>query len=185
MGDESALHAAWMSMGSGGTTPCVHCLNVVNKGWIAVDELDGDSPFVDYTAVHSLRQCVQHSRHTITAIMDDLTATKGTISNGEFREKESRFGWHHTMYSLLLDPVLKPIMDPASQNTYDWAHNVLQGMFQTTVYLALKDISTSGFKYTHVHSFLKDWTWPKKVLTRSCTGVEMFGKDRGQNQLGG
>ena len=51
-----------------------------------------------------------------------------TMSKGDFERQEVILGFNHTCCGLLQDSSLRSFVDPALQNTYDWHHNILQGM---------------------------------------------------------
>ena len=175
LGDESALHAAWNCKGSGGTKPCCQCLNIVSDKWTAVDELDGSQFLKNISTIYSLDECALQSRETIFAILDDLDRSQPPVLNiGDFKAKEQRLGWNYSPYNILKDPWLREVADVPSQNCFDWAHNILQGIFQLVIYLAMRDISSSGIKARHVESFLVRYIWPRRVSTKGITGVEMF-----------
>ena len=175
LGDEAALHATWNCKGSGGTKPCCQCLNIVSDKWTAVEELDGNQFLKNIHTIHSLDECVLQTRDTIFAILDDLDRNQPPVLNvGEFQEKQRRLGWNYSPYNILKDPWLREVADVPSMNCFDWAHNILQGIFQAVVYLAMRDIFSSGIKAKHVESFLSRYMWPRRVSSKGITGVEMF-----------
>eukprot|EP00959_Pyramimonas_sp_CCMP1952_P379612 7951644-Pyramimonas_sp.AAC.1 len=47
LGDEAALHSAWLCKGSGWTKCRMQCLNIVNKNWLASDELEAATHLID------------------------------------------------------------------------------------------------------------------------------------------
>ncbi|CAK0866209.1 unnamed protein product, partial [Prorocentrum cordatum] len=177
LGDESGLHSMWMSKGSSGVKPCLHCANVVNKGWVGADFMEG-SMFKDYTQVRSLRECVPHTKETIVAMIDRLAADAGVVNKGTLAERERLYGWTHSRHNMLNDRVLRPLLDPARQNTYDWAHNILQGLFQQTTFKLMKELRTSNITAAHIHSYFESFVFPRRLSSKGVTGQEMFCKKR-------
>ena len=90
--------------------------------------------------------------------------------------EETRLGFTHNRRSILLDPALREIVDPAEQNCNDWAHNILQGIFQHTLWLLLCAVKPYGIAPANINDYLQLWTWPRRV--DGVTGKHMFSAKR-------
>jgi hypothetical protein len=176
--DESALHGIWMCKGAAGIKPCLECRFIVNSNWQAADELDEDDDLVLMTKVFDVRKCKRHNKHTIHAIIDDLASAKPLLSNPLFAEKEKRLGFSHCEHGILQDPELRDVVDPSEHNVFDWAHNILQGAFQRTLWQLLLVLATCGIKMSDLHDYLQAWTWPKRVDGNNASGKCMFNPRR-------
>ena len=179
LGDESALHQIWQCKGSGGTKCCLGCLYIVNRDWQSLEDPEADDTFKPYDAVFDIDECEPQTKHTVHYIVDHL-ADKHTdvvakrMTKGAFEEEEKILGFNHTCCGLLQDSSLRSFVDPSLQNTYDWHHNILQGIFQKTMWNVLKSLETIHIKGSHLHEFLQAWNWPKRLEQKSTCGKDMF-----------
>ena len=174
LGDEAALHSIWCNKGSSGVKCCPVCRNICSDNWQG-SELLGPGTFLqDYSTIVSLDQCVHHTKESIVTLLQLLDFSKPPrMTKGDFEERERRLGWNHTPFNLLHDVNLGPLLDPTEQTVFDWAHNALQGCFQVTIYLSMKDISPS-LGPSHVFAWLQQVTWPRRVGSKCASGIEMF-----------
>ena len=86
--------------------------------------------------------------------------------------EETRLGFTYSRRGILLDPALRDVVDPAEQNCFDWAHNILQGVFQHTLWLLLCAVKSYGIVPEHINEYLQFWEWPHS--TKGVTGKYIF-----------
>ena len=86
--------------------------------------------------------------------------------------EERRLGFTYSRRGILLDPALRDVVDPAEQNCFDWAHNILQGVFQHTLWLLLCVVKSYGIVPEHINEYLQFWEWPHS--TKGVTGKYIF-----------
>jgi hypothetical protein len=147
LADESALHQTWMHMGASGVKLCVQCMNIVPRDWAETCQLPADHFFRPYTDPRTFTEegVILHTRASIRAVVAELAVAHAaglSIHRGRWDEKCRGLGFKYSPHGLLADPDLRDIVDPVSQNCYDWAHTLLSGVFPTIVGLlvdALKD----------------------------------------------
>ena len=178
LGDESALHSLWQCKGSGGVRPCVQCFNIINKNALIAEALEPGSTAKDFTEVSSLGQCVLQTRARILHIVDELKDSRATMTKGKLKERETRLGWNDTKYNMLHGDRLRPMLDPTAQICFDWAHNILQGIWQVVVFHLLFELKGSGISAAHVFNWVEKCRWPKRISSSSVTGVDMFSPKR-------
>ena len=178
LADESGLHLSWLCKGASGIKPCVECQNIVSKDFAIEHDLPDDHVLKPFNKVCRPSQLVLHNKLTIQCIMDDLQASQPPVmGKGAFEEKESRLGFTYNAGSILVDPVLRGIIDPSEQNVYDWAHSVLQGVFKVHVAAFVRDLFPI-VKYALMHEYLQMWTWPRRLEGRAATGKESMNEKR-------
>ena len=86
--------------------------------------------------------------------------------------EERRLGFTYNRRGIILDPALRDVVDPAVQTCFDWAHNILQGVFQHTVWLLLCAVKSYGIVPEHINEYLQFWEWPHS--TKGVTGKYIF-----------
>ena len=166
LADESALHAIWLCKGSSGLKCCIECMNVVNRDWQHASFIEDADIYKAYNKVHSLDDCVPHTTETIQAVMDALAAAKLVLGQEAFNEKQTMLGFTSNPFGILEQPSLKSVVDPCSQNCYDWAHNILQGVFQKTLWNTLDALNwptrMKGLLQT-LRDYMAVWHWPWRL----------------------
>ena len=120
--DEAALHYAYCCKGASGLKPCLLCANVFNhKIRNEIVRLDATGASQHHTT-HDFSKLKLHTPASISAILENLAASCGTLSKGAFAELETRLGWNYVPGSVMYDPILRPLMDPTEKAVYDWMH---------------------------------------------------------------
>ena len=180
LGDESGLHGLWMCKGSGGVKCCIECSDVVDKNWAHADCIDAADRYKPFNTLYSLAECRQQPRERIFAIIDHLAAVHAAGDANGLRLKQIIHGFTYNEHGLLADPALRCILDPERQNTFDWSHNILQGIFQKVLWLTLLDISQSWTRRSltavmrSLATFLQEWRWPHRLENSSSDGKRIF-----------
>ena len=191
LGDESALHQIWMCKGSSGIRCCLECPFIAGRSWTAAAHIADGARLKRFHDVCTIQECERHSKQSVLAIIDGLGADKLVLGKGKFEEKQTVLGFVHNASSILCDPELREIIDPSSQNTYDWVHNVCQGCWQITMWHVLRELSTvkpekpgSGcFQFRHIHEYLQNWTWPRRIGDKARLGADLFSPKRAKSHM--
>ena len=103
LADEAALHEIWGCKGSGGVKNCVECINILNRNWVAADDVEEGDSLKLYTKVFDICECDLQTAQTIRIIIDGLAAARATMSNTDFEAKQTRVGFNHNPFGLLQD----------------------------------------------------------------------------------
>ena len=177
LGDESSLHQIWLCKGASGIKCCLECQNVVSPSWIAKHAIEDNHIAQPWDRLLSTSALRLHTIDSILAIVDSLAATQGALTKDEFEKRETRLGWTHSSHSILLHPASRPLVNPAAQNCFDWVHNILQGVFNITLWLCLKDVQASNVQFSALHDYMQHWTWPRR-LGKGASGVDLFSRIR-------
>ena len=177
LADESGLHQVWLCKGASGIKPCVECMNVVCKTWHKENNVPDTHFLKPFNKLYRCSELVLHTKETIHVIVDDLQQQEPLITNDAFKAKETRVGFTHSRYSLLLEPSLRDIVDPSDHNTFDWPHSVLQGVFKVHV-AAMMRVFHPIVKYKTLHEYMQLWTWPRRLEGRAATGKEAMNAKR-------
>ena len=69
-----------------------------------------------------------HTTSSIIKSVEDLRDRRPAMKTGDFEELERSRGFSYSPGSVLLEPRLRSIVDPANQTIYDWPHSVLKGV---------------------------------------------------------
>ena len=160
--DESALHGIWLCKGASGIKMCVICMNMVNKNWIGGAGLDADSFLKPFNRIFKCHLCELHTKETIQHIVDTLAADKPFLTVDAFKAKQMALGFSHNPHSILLDPALRGIVDPATQTFFDWPHSILQGVFPVQLSLLEARLAVHHVQlYKFLDEYLQGWSAPK------------------------
>ena len=181
LADELALHSLWLYKGSSGLKCCIECMYIYNPIWVHADLVEDTDDYIAYDTTTDLCKCKQHTTATIRAIYQSLADAKPALTADEFAAKETRLGFTYNPNSLLGDPDLKDVIFPDRQNTYDWSHNILQGVFQVTLWSVLTHLKASWPRGLHplksLGDYLSKWTLAWRLQSRAAMG-EVFNKKR-------
>ena len=85
-------------------------------------------------------------------------------------------GFTYSHRGIILDPALRDVVEPAEQNWFDWAHRILQGVFQRTLWLLICVVRSYGIEPAHINEYLQLWEWPHS--TKGVTGRDIFSPKR-------
>ena len=162
--DEAALKSMWSCKGSAGHRPCLLCSNVVSKR-SELESLSG--AFVDISCV-DFKKFRCHTKASILSAVDRIAAPG--MGNPERKQLETRLGWVHNPYGVLLDPILRGVVDPVSTTMFDPAHTLMvHGVFHTEMTLWLDAVNAhmgQGFSiYSKLDTYIQDWVLPKTSAT--------------------
>lgn len=167
--DGDAHRATWHARGSNGTKLCILCLNV----------FAAESELVEEDGTQCLRANVVYEHQCHFATSDDiigafkrLSAHQQADAVGVFTMRQQAMGltWHP--YSILLDPVLCGIVQPAEQFMHDWMHClVASGIFQYTLHLLLKALMTSGMHdvYAVFQGYVALYKYPRGFSNKTLS----------------
>ena len=152
---------------------------MINRRCTISEEAESSHTYKVYSDITSLSECKLHNRATILETVDNLKNDALTLPASKLADHEKEVGWNHTQFNIL-HTHLRSEVDPSCHNTYDWAHNILQGIFQITVYQAVFALSPQ-IKPANLFDFVSGWEWPRRISGKSVTGVDMFNKDRSKS----
>ena len=183
LADESSLHQIWYSKGSGGVKSCVNCRNIIGRDCNLAQYVTDADFFKPYNKVRRIEDCVPQTTESMAEIIADLVASKPILTKAEFGEKEIRLGFKFCKYGILQQPQLHNVVDLSKQNTYDWAHILLQGVFQKTLYNVLEVLAVGwkgGFKglLRTLQEYMDGWHWPFRLGGQSAGYAEVFSEKR-------
>ena len=153
------------SQGDAGLRMCMLCRNLYSRA-SGVTEEDG----TEMLTCSIVRECELDfaTDDEIRGSVRRLAAMKGQVSSEEFKLREKAIGFTHKPRSILNDPSLDAILQPASAYCHDWMHAVLvNGVFNTIVYLLFEALSVAGFKqiWEFVGQYVSEWQWPGVVAS--------------------
>ena len=89
-------------------------------------------------------------------------------------------GFNYCEQGLLQDPRVSHIVDATSQTVFDWAHCVLQGVLNITLYLFLLDVSPPtrrAASFRALRGYLQNWVWPRRI-DGSSSARDIFSEKR-------
>ena len=178
LADESALHGLWYCKGSSGIKCCLQCMHIVNKNWDGAEYLLPEDNLKTWSQVVDARELTLHSKDSIMDIIHQLQIAKEVLGVGDFKAKETRLGWKYNSHSVLSDVESRNLVDPAEHNTYDWSHNLCQGIFQIVLWLVLEQLAPYNFKFTMIHEYLQRWSWPRRLDAKNACGKDLFSPKR-------
>ena len=177
LADEAALKQCWSNKGSSGLFICVFCQNVTNH-LLEVAAHD-TSDWLVPSFVCSLDQCVLHTDESVMAVIRKLKADKATLRKGAFDELEKTLGFTYCEEGALFDEnFMATIPGPVSMTSYDWMHVYLvSGLWNSEVSLLLSKVKEGhGIGVSSLVAFLKKLSWPKKISSRSLSGIRAVEK---------
>ena len=129
--------------------------------------------------VCSLDQCVLHTDESVMAVIRKLKADKATLRQGAFDELEKTLGFTYCEEGALFDEnFMATIPGPVSMTSYDWMHVYLvSGLWNSEVSLLLSKVKEGhGIGASSLVAFLKKLSWPKKISSRSLSGIRAVEK---------
>ena len=182
LADEAALHSAYQCKGSSGLKPCALCQNIFDgksvRGIVERDTRD----WARYHTCCNPKEFVLHTPESITAILTKLAGAIHTMSATKFGELTTRLGFNFVENSLLLDPVMRSLVDPSEHLMYDWMHvYYVNGVFNTHVGQMMVALKPHGITYDTLHTYLSNWHWPSGVGT--LTGRETCCSKRAKSSM--
>jgi hypothetical protein len=181
LADESGLHGIWYIKGSSGIKCCVECTNIVNKNWEGAEFLTPADRLKLWNKVVHVDKLHRPTYESIRAIIRELELAKPLLTNGEFNRKEIMLGYKYDPHCILVDPDTAEIVDPCEHNTYDWAHNLCQGIWQLTLWLVLEAFGVFNIRFSMLHEYLQQWTWPQRLGAKTSAGKDLFSPKRSKS----
>ena len=155
--DGQAAKFAWGTKGDSGSRFCQQCANIFQ--FADDNELDVEcghmSEVSKYTKFNQLHLV---SSQEIFSSWDRMSARHGNVSKKDFQAWEQAAGVSYSPHSLLATKELRPILDPSTQNCWDWMHCLLSngvisiGMFKWLELLDQWDI---------LHGYVQQFLLPK------------------------
>ena len=181
LADELGLHMSWLCKGSGGTKMCLLCADVFNRNWQAFSfGAVTDSRLQPYTKVHKVSQCRLHTKSTHQRTIAKLGEYREALQPKPYTERESFHGFTFCEYGLLQHPSVPHIIDATEQTMFDWAHCLLQGVLNITLFRFLLKVSeprVRGYAFNRLHEYIQMWSWPAR-LDASASARNIFSKKR-------
>ena len=188
LADESALHQIWQCMGAPGVKCCVECMNILGRDCNIAQVANGGDILKPYNKVRSLDECVPHTAATIQTIVDKLAAAKPVSTKADFAKLQTQYGFHFSRCGILFQPKLKSVVDVSRQNTFDWVHTILQGVFQQCLYKTLMGLQwEAGFKalLRTLSKYLSSWHWPFRLGGSKAGYGDIFTEKRIESDASG
>ena len=145
--DGQASKFAWSTKGDGGSRFCQQCANVFQ---FADDEdsLSEVSKFTHFRQLHPVQ------RHEIFQSWDRMEARHSVLSKKDFRQWEQASGISWSPHSLLARQDLRGILDPTTQNTWDYMHCMLSnGIINIAVFNWLEELDQWPLLCGYVQKF--------------------------------
>lgn len=133
--DGQAAKFAWGTKGDSGSRFCQQCANIFqfaddNDLDVECGHMSEVSKYTKFNQLHLV------SSQEIFSSWDRMSARHGNVSKKDFQAWEQAAGVSYSPHSLLATKELRPILDPATQNCWDWMHCLLSngvisiGMFK-------------------------------------------------------
>ena len=167
--DGAAHKQVWSTRGDGSIGFCSLCLGLVTAG----------SGLADYDTTGLIQANVTYDNQLCFASTADMirnarrvAALRGTMNNDEFTMHQQALGYTYYPYSILCDPELDGIIDPAKQYMHDWMHGLMaNGVFNTITHMFLEACYDQHRGNSHIYQvvgeYIKGWRWPRSVGSTS------------------
>ena len=116
--DEKAIKECLFSKGASGSKPCILCKNICN---VAPGRLR-DDPWLRHYKVAKPCDFETHDDASIWEMADRLVTARPLLGKGAFSELQQNLGIKWNPDTILFDPDLRGIFNPASGIFYDYMH---------------------------------------------------------------
>ena len=161
--DGGAHKITWHCKGDGGLRLCMLCKNLFTHKSELCDD-DGSGLLRCNVIVDSELDMATDAE--IINTVRDLAAHADVDSKGDFEARQKIVGFVHEPSSMLLNPDLDGVIQPASQFMHDWMHGIFgNGVFNILIYLVLEAFQDNGVAniWDHVGGYLRNYKWPGRV----------------------
>ena len=168
--DGAANKFAWSIKGDAGSRFCILCKNLFAKTSLIMQ--DGEEILT--SSMHKAHGLKFASNQDIKSSIARLQRKKLEYTAEAFKVWEQACGFVYQEKSLLLDPDLQHVLNPANNFTHDWMHAILaNGIMATILTLLLKTLEESKEFDAHdtFGNYLQKWTFPKalKLQPTACS----------------
>jgi len=160
--DGAANKFAWSIKGDAGSRFCILCKNLFAKTSLIMQ--DGEEILT--SSMHKAHGLKFASNQDIKSSIARLQRKKLEYTAEAFKDWEQACGFVYQEKSLLLDPDLQHVLNPANNFVHDWMHAILaNGIMATILTLLLKTLEESKEFDAHdtFGNYLQKWTFPKAL----------------------
>ena len=160
--DGAANKFAWSIKGDAGSRFCILCKNLFAKTSLIMQ--DGEEILT--SSMHKAHGLKFASNQDIKSSIARLQRKKLEYTAEAFKDWEQACGFVYQEKSLLLDPDLQHVLNPANNFVHDWMHAILaNGIMATILTLLLKTLGESKEFDAHdtFGNYLQKWTFPKAL----------------------
>ena len=181
--DGAAHKELWGVKGYSGLRLCVLCLNLFSRA-SRINEEDGTEGIC--CSITDPDQLIIATRDQIYGTIDRLAARRLTDTPHVFEVREKAVGFNHMPNGILLEPVLRDLVDPTEHFIIDSQHTLfIDGVANVCAYLVLEALfqdTTLGGQWTGVFLavgvFLGEWHWPAMANTNGRKIADIFSARR-------
>ena len=175
VGDERSIKDTWEIKGASGTMCCLLCRNIV----LPCSELHTSDPTSTLQPSTNLdaTKVIPQTRDSFMNAVRTLREQVGVLGPGAFKRLGQSLGLNYVPSGILFDDDLMAYLDPIEMSMFDWVHCYLvSGIFHIETNLLLEKLHAVGVDHLAITRFLKQFSWPHRLASRSSACQSLFEK---------